>query len=450
VQLHRGEQGMAPRARKRATRLALVVLGVAGFGGTLTLTCLLTGTDGFDFRGGFTLSALSAAAIIVAAVCVPSGPIARGLSVSPLVWLGTISYGAYLWHYPVYVFVNTSAIGLGGFWLFAARFAATIALATTSYYLVERPIMTGTFWRSLRAVAPAMGAVAITVVVIVAGTAAPATAAVPVHRYEGGAPGAHTRTPSLVVLGDSMAVTMGVALTNTAPTGTSVVEGGLFGCGLAIGSWVSNDPPAPQLAMFPACNSATPASERWPALDAKAVADTTSGDVVLFVAGNWEVQDILRNGQWVNITQPAFRRYEIAQLRMLVGIATAHGAHLELATLPASAVGASFHEKPFPEDSAKRHLLYDHLIEMVARTYPGKVSIIDLNRILSPGGVFHQYLDGVQVRTFDGVHTPAYAPNNPYANNSSPAVAEAFENWFSPRIWPAIFAADATTTARSP
>ncbi len=448
VQMRRGEQGMAPQARKRATRFALVILGVAGFGGTLTLTYLLTGTDAFDYRGGFTLSALSAAAIIVAAVCVPSGPIARGLAVTPLVWLGTISYGAYLWHYPVYVFVNTSAIGLAGFWLFAARFAATIALATTSYYLVERPIMTGTFWRSLRAVAPAAGAALITVVVIVAGTAAPATAAVEVHRYGGGAPTAH-RIPSLYVLGDSMAVTMGVALQDTAPTATRVVEGGLFGCGLAIGSWVSNNPPTPQLAMFPACNSSTPASEQWPALDTKAVADAANGDVVLFVAGNWEVQDILRNGQWMNITQPAFRHYELAQFRTLVGIATAHGAHLELTTLPASAVGASFHEKAFPEDSAKRHLLYDHLIETVARTYPGKVSIIDLSNILSPDGVFHQYLDGVQVRTFDGVHTPAYAPNNPYANNSSPAVAEAFENWLSPRIWPAIFAA-ATTMARSP
>src|ERR1700733_6228446 len=450
IQMGRGEEGMAPRARRRATRSALAILGAAGFGGTLALTYLLTGTDGFDYRGGFTLSALSAAAIIVAAVCVPSGPIAKGLSVFPLVWLGTISYGAYLWHYPVYVFIDTSATGLSGFWLFAARFATTVVLAATSYYLVERPIMTGTFWRSLRAIAPATGAAVVTVVVIVAGTAAPATAAVEVHRYQVGAAATHAHIPSLVVLGDSVAVTVGVTLEDTAPTGTRVVEGGLFGCGLAIGSWVSNNPPTPQLAMFPACNLATPASEQWPALDAKAVADTVNSDVVLFVAGNWEVQDILRNGRWMNITQLAFRRYELAQMRTLVGIATAQGAHLELATLPASAVGASFHEKAFPEDSPKRHLLYDDLIETVARDYPGKVSIVDLSKILSPGDVFHQYLDGVQVRTFDGLHTPAYAPSNPYANNSSPAVAEAFDNWLSPRIWPAIFAADTTTSSRSP
>ena len=55
------------------TRLVPVwfLLGFAGFAGTLTLTYTLGGTSSFDYRGGFLLSALSAAAIIIAAVCVP-------------------------------------------------------------------------------------------------------------------------------------------------------------------------------------------------------------------------------------------------------------------------------------------------------------------------------------------------------------------------------------------
>lgn len=171
---------------------------------------------------------------------------------------------------------------------------------------------------------------------------------------------------------------------------------------------------------------------------------------MLFVAGPWETQDILRNGHWTNITQVSFQRYELSQMRTLVGIATAHGAHLILATMPETAVGAYFHEKPFAEDSPRRRLIYDRLLKTVAKKYPRKVSILDLGQILSPGGVFHEYLNGVQVRTADGIHTPSYEPGDPFTDNSSQAVADAFYNWLSPRIWPKILAADGSSPKNAP
>ena len=78
----------------------------------------------------------------------------------------------------------------------------------------------------------------------------------------------------MVVLGDSTALTLGYVLAATAPPGTRVVTDGLYGCGLAIGSWVSNDPPTAQLAMFPACNEATAADRQWPRLDELSVSGT--------------------------------------------------------------------------------------------------------------------------------------------------------------------------------
>ncbi len=95
--------GMAPTAALPVGPVVLFLLGLAGLAGTLALTYTLTGTSAFAYRGGFLLSALSAAAIIIGAVCVPGGPIARVLSLRPLVWMGTVSYGAYLWHYPVFI-----------------------------------------------------------------------------------------------------------------------------------------------------------------------------------------------------------------------------------------------------------------------------------------------------------------------------------------------------------
>ena len=282
-------------------------------------------------------------------------------------------------------------------------------------------------------------------VVMMAGFSTPAMAAVAVHRYQPPPSSSRVRPRMLVVIGDSTGLTMGAALQATAPRGTTVVNKALFGCGLAIGSWASNDAPTPQLAMFPACNSSTPPSAQWPALYAKALQPAGHNDTVLFVAGTWEVVDILRNGQWVNITQSGFQRYELGQMRNLVRIATAHGAHLILTTLPALAGGSTPSER---KDAQRRQLIYNHLILSVAKEFPKKVSVVNLAQVLSPGGVYRQRLDGVQVRAGLGLHTPAYAPGNPFIGNSSEKVADAFYNWLSPRIWPLILAADGVTPGR--
>jgi hypothetical protein len=280
----------------------------------------------------------------------------------------------------------------------------------------------------------------VTVVVIIVGTVVPATAAVRVNRYAAGGPG--RVPPQVVLLGDSTALTLGYALTATAPVGTKVVNGGLFGCGLVVGTYASNNPPKPELAMFPACNADTPVDSQWPARDTATVAHTGPGDVVLFVGGTWEVQDILRDGRWTNIQQRSDQEYVLAQMRKVVKIGIRHGAHFDMATLPALSAGAAFHEAPFPEDSPTRRSIYNRLVRQVAAEFPGRVSVLDYAAILSPGGVFTRTLDGVEVRTPDNVHTPSYAPGNVFAGNSTKAVAYAFYDWLSPRIWPLIIGSD--------
>jgi len=436
VQMHRAEEGMAPRATGRVSRLLLTLVGLAGLTGTLLLTTTQEGTSGsgFPYRGGFLLSALSAAALIVGAVCVRHGPVDIGLSWRPMVWVGTVSYGAYLWHFPVFIYLDSTRTGLPGLSLLAVRFATTFGLATVSYYLVERPVMEGTFWRSVRAVVPAVTLLTATVVVVLVGTVVPATAAVRVHRY--GASPAGTRPQEVVVLGDSTALTLGYALAATAPPGVKVVNGGLFGCGLAIVTEASNDPSGPNWPMVPDCNSATAADKQWPALDVPSVSGTGPEDLVLFVAGTWETQDVLRNGHWTSIEQPSFRRYELAQMRTAVRIGTAHGAHFDFATMPALDEGTTASGAPAPGNSPQRRLLYDGLTKQVAAEFPGKVRVIDYGGLLSPGGVYTPYLDGVRVRAADGIHTPVHDPGNIFANNATASVAHAFDNWLSPRLWP--------------
>lgn len=64
----------------------------------------------------------------------------RTLAQRPLLWLGMVSYGIFLWHYPVVILLVDH--GVTDFTaLTALTFAITVPCAAASYYAVERPLM---------------------------------------------------------------------------------------------------------------------------------------------------------------------------------------------------------------------------------------------------------------------------------------------------------------------
>jgi peptidoglycan/LPS O-acetylase OafA/YrhL len=140
------------------------------------------------FDGGFLLCAVLAGVVVADVRQLHAGPLARALSVSPLRWIGRISYGIYLWHWPIIVYFTQARTGLGQPWLDLARIALTLVLSSASYYLVELPLRRHRFsgWPRF-AIAPAAGVLTAAVVVVatipavvVPSSAASATAAVPV------------------------------------------------------------------------------------------------------------------------------------------------------------------------------------------------------------------------------------------------------------------------------
>ena len=72
----------------------------------------------------------------------------------------------------------------------------------------------------------------------------------------------------------------------------------------------------------------------------------------------------------------------------------------------------------------------------MAAANPTSVSVIDYGSMLCPSGRFTEDVNGVQVRSIDGVHTPAYVPGNAFAGSATAAVAYRFYSWLSPRLWP--------------
>lgn len=67
----------------------------------------------------------------------------RALESRPLVYLGTISYGLYVWHWPVQ-WLLPRILGCApphGAGLFALVLASTVAVASASWYAIEKPIL---------------------------------------------------------------------------------------------------------------------------------------------------------------------------------------------------------------------------------------------------------------------------------------------------------------------
>jgi peptidoglycan/LPS O-acetylase OafA/YrhL len=131
--------------------------------------------SGPAYTGWLPVFALATAAAILG-VQSPGG-MQRALSVAPLVLLGKVSYGVYLYHWPLFALITPARTGLDGVALFALRLGATLGVAALSYLALEQPIR-----RARWSPRPTFGgaAAATAAVVVLAVTAVP----VPQARFE--------------------------------------------------------------------------------------------------------------------------------------------------------------------------------------------------------------------------------------------------------------------------
>lgn len=115
------------------------VIAVSLLGGIGVMWVVAEGSSDWLFRGG--LPAHSAMSALLAAFVV-SGltHVSSVLSARPLVAIGRLSYSLYLWHWPVFVFVNPDRFALDRWLITAIRFAVSLVLSVASYRLVEKPV----------------------------------------------------------------------------------------------------------------------------------------------------------------------------------------------------------------------------------------------------------------------------------------------------------------------
>ena len=107
------------------------------------------------YDGLFTVVALMTALLIIRLLVAPSRIGAAILESAPLVFVGRISYGLYLFHAPVIACFGEDSLGWGHLGTTALAFVLSLAAALLSFYLVERPFLRLKDRLGVPAVAPA-------------------------------------------------------------------------------------------------------------------------------------------------------------------------------------------------------------------------------------------------------------------------------------------------------
>ena len=144
---------MRGKLGQRPARLDVVgIFGLAGLALLVTKVHYLmadpsgagTIADGSLMRGGFLWTDLATLAILGALVHRRS-TIGRVLATPPLLWLGTRSYGLYLYHWPIYQIIRRVAGVPLSLIEFMVAMLVTVAVAEVSYRYLEMPIRRGQF-----------------------------------------------------------------------------------------------------------------------------------------------------------------------------------------------------------------------------------------------------------------------------------------------------------------
>ena len=393
-------------------RVAAAWAGPAALVGLIGFMLLISDQSAWMYDGGFLAFAGSSALLLASVQAHPDGFVARIFSTRPVVWIGRISYGLYLWHWPVYVVLSPARTGLSGIGLLTLRFAVTFAIATASYYWVELPVRRGALQRftSRQRVAVVLGA-PLAIVAMVGLTTACARPAPP-DSLESIAASA-TRSPSpiststpapsdvrAVLVGDSIALSLYAAYQPALIPGLSVYPGTEFGCGLVPYDVALNGAPIKARAQC----------QTWEQQRAQRIASAGANLGVMFV-GPWEQYDRWIDGEavpytdrrWQEATVNAYSRViaELAQLpAQAVVLGTCHGA--PALDLPDAVLYQAGRFADVVNDPARIAAVNAAAREAVRRS--GRdITIIDPNPYPGDGGDYRATIDGVPMHT-DGVH----------------------------------------------
>ncbi len=124
---------------RRSWLRAFRALAPVGLVGLLVAMARMPGTRLVTYRGGL-LACTLAATVLIAGAATGRSPFARHLSTQPLRWLGSRSYGIYLWHWPILVGFGVAGHAHKPPLRIVVGVLVSLVVAELSYRVVEMPI----------------------------------------------------------------------------------------------------------------------------------------------------------------------------------------------------------------------------------------------------------------------------------------------------------------------
>lgn len=415
------QQARRGRRRRRQTMVLLgipmrsslwsTVAGVAGLVWLFGVPLLVDAQTEWIFRGGFLLSGLAAVGLCWHLATCRDSRLSRALSWWPLAAVGKRIYGLYIWHWPLFLILDSQRTHLSGLALVVVRMVVVFVVAFAFDWLVERPIRHG----ALRRLMPHGGVVA-TVVALALGltSAFVSTASAKDPIFGTALPGSITTVTGPMragqdrvnIFGDSVAFTLWKYYPANNASSFSVGSSTQLGCGVAI-------PQQLQVEKF----QTTPATQcagwqrRWSAL-----VKETKPRLSIIVSGSAELFDRRVDGKVLRVGTAAWRAALLKAYGQAAAVAGQDGRYpVTIANIPcydrkgASGLGALPGVDPNEDAAAAatqnevwRQDAVNGVLAEVARTHP-RTSVLDMRSYLCPTGKYQPQVDGVTMRP-DGVH----------------------------------------------
>ena len=404
------------------------------------------------FRWGFPLFAV---AMVVVVVAVADGVAETTLGSRPMKWLGDRSYGLYLWHWPVFLLLSASRVGIAESGLPMALFdvvrvAIAVALADASYRWLETPIrrrrrLIG--WQAPVAAASSLALLALLLVMVVPGPAStsatsvvtlpppadtadtagtvpasPTIPSAPAADVDVSDPNSAPSTPPagdaagagpvrVLVTGDSMGVQLSEALLGYAADRPDELVAGsaaFGGCGLSAATdgrlhEFTNASGDRELLDISGCVG------QWSSIPTR-VRDEAI-DVVLVDIGPWDALDMhLADGRVVSVADEAGRRLVADAYRRFAADVEAAGATVVWVTPADTHLGWGEFDDPV-NDPAR----WDAIRQIITE--------LGVTQVDFPGWLVAEGLDGPDGRP-DGVHLAPGLSERFVAELVAPILAE--------------------------